>query len=80
MHNVTMPLLPVTGEGTRRRQKLSKKRGMLQHIDEVEENDPNSEKSTTGNQYLTQAKHICTKILIQEVLSPFHRFYSCLVP
>ena len=38
------------GEGTRRRQKLSQKRGVLQHIDEEEENDANSEKSTTGNQ------------------------------
>ena len=37
-----------TGDGTRRRHKLSSRRRMLQHIDEESENDPNSEKSTTG--------------------------------
>ena len=59
MHGVTISLLPVTGEVTRRRQRLSKRRDVLQHIDEEEENDPNSEKSTTGNQCLTQqAYHI----------------------
>ena len=36
------------GDGTRRRHKSSTKRRMLQHIDEESENDPNSEKSTTG--------------------------------
>ena len=50
-----MSLLPVIGEVTRRRQKMSKRRDVLQHIDEVEENDPNSEKSTAGiNAQLTQ--------------------------
>jgi len=38
------------GELTRKRQKFSLRRGMLQHIDEEEENDPNSEKSITSNQ------------------------------
>ena len=34
---------------------MSKRRDVLQHIDEVEENDPNSEKSTAGiNAQLTQ--------------------------
>lgn len=36
-------------ELVRRRQKLSSPRkGMLQHIDEEEENDPNSDKSITA--------------------------------
>ena len=53
--DVAVSLLPVIGEVTRRRQKMSKRRDVLQHIDEVEENDPNSEKSTTGiNAQLTQ--------------------------
>ena len=50
MHNLTMSLLPVIGEVTRRRHKLSKRRGRLHHIDEEEENV--SEKSTTGKTIL----------------------------
>ena len=46
-------------ELVKRRQKMtSPRRGMLQHIDEEEENDPNSDKSSTATGLLIHS-YLC---------------------